>query len=79
MTARKLVIPLTLLLAVMSTGCSLLPHQLQPTQLRKLNRGPALGRDTSNFSIPAQRVKSQQLDPMLHGDPFRTDSHQVLE
>ncbi len=34
-----------------STGCQLLPHALQPSQLRKLNRGPALGRDTYNFSI----------------------------
>lgn len=33
------------------TGCQLLPHALQPSQLHKLNRGPELGRDTYNFSI----------------------------
>ena len=32
-------------------GCQLLPHALQPSQLHKLNRGPALGRDSYNFSI----------------------------
>ncbi len=43
----------------MTTGCQLLPHSLQPAQLRKLNRGPELGRDTYNFSIKDPAIPSE--------------------
>ncbi len=69
MTARKWMLCALLILSTTS-GCSLMPHGLQPAQLRKLNRGPALGRDATNFSIPDPEIsrKSTQADP--GADPF---------
>lgn len=60
-------------LALFSSGCSMMPHALQPTQLRKLNRGPELGRDSYNFSIPDPPPKQHKVDGMMHGDPFQND------
>ena len=54
------------------TGCSMMPHAMQPSQLRKLNRGPALGRDTSNFSIPDPQVPHGYRHLELGEDPFQT-------
>lgn len=55
------------------TGCSLLPHSMQPAQLRKLNRGPALGRDTTNFSIPDPALPDDGYKELSLGeDPFQT-------
>lgn len=52
------------------TGCSMLPHAMQPRQLRKLNRGPELGRDSYHFSIPDPLKSEDSNDSMMHGDPF---------
>ncbi|HCS50077.1 hypothetical protein [Rubinisphaera sp.] len=56
--------------AVSLTGCSMMPHALQPKQLRRLNRGPELGRDSYNFSIPDPQPEKHQVDGMMYGDPF---------
>tara|TARA_E500000305_G_C4003313_1_gene228541 strand:+ start:791 stop:943 length:153 start_codon:yes stop_codon:yes gene_type:complete len=48
----------------------MMPHALQPKQLRKLNRGPELGRDSYNFSIPDPQPEKHQADGMMYGDPF---------
>lgn len=53
-------------------GCSMMPHAMQPSQLRKLNRGPALGRDTSNFSIPDPQVPHGYRHLELGEDPFQS-------
>jgi len=52
-------------------GCQLLPHSMQPSQLRKLNRGPALGRDTTNFSIPDPDLPEGYKELSLGEDPFQ--------
>lgn len=51
-------------IALMSSGCETLSHKLSPNQLWKLNRGPELGRDTYNFSIP-QADKDQLLHDLV--------------
>ena len=46
---------------------------MQPAQLRKLNRGPALGRDTTNFSIPDPDLPDDGFEELSLGeDPFQT-------
>lgn len=58
------------LVVTMMTGCQLMPHSLQPNQLRKLNRGRALGRDNYNFSIkdPAIPPREFSLDKPKNTD-----------
>lgn len=66
---------LGILLLASLGGCSLLPHELQPSQLRKLNRGPSLGRDTANFSIPDPQISQGFSRPALGEDPFQSNTH----
>lgn len=75
MSAENLLrIAVMLVMLVGSVGCSMMPHALQPSQLRKLNRGPALGRDTTNFSIPDPEVP-QGFSHLKEGeDPFQPGS-----
>lgn len=47
------------------TGCESFPHYLKPEQLQKLNRGPALGRDTYNFSVPPQNFEPISEDNLI--------------
>ena len=56
------------------TGCQFMPHALQPSQLRKLNQGPELGRDTYNFSIPDPEIKEHKVDGVMAHDPFLSDN-----
>ncbi len=72
MSRIKNYFPLIVLASAVSlTGCSMMPHALQPSQLRRLNRGSALGRDSYNFSIPDPQPEKHQVDGMMHGDPFQ--------
>lgn len=52
MSLQKLTLFVCLFLMAGLSGCSWLPHSMQPHQLWKLNRGQALGRDTYYYSIP---------------------------
>lgn len=72
--SRLRVVSVVLLLVVSGglSGCSMLPHAFQPSQLRKLNRGPALGRDTTNFSIPDPQPPQDFGRLSLGEDPFET-------
>lgn len=47
-----------LLLGVLMPGCTMM-EWMQPHQLWKLNRQPAMGGDDAYFSIPAQPIPSQ--------------------
>ncbi|HBN78667.1 hypothetical protein [Rubinisphaera italica] len=71
MSRNKLFSSLMYIISAASlVGCSMMPHALQPKQLRKLNRGPELGRDSYNFSIPDPQPEKHQADGMMYGDPF---------
>ncbi len=61
---------LVAMLTVSLTGCQLMPHALQGNQLRKLNRGPALGRDAYNFSVPDPPTYTHKVDGLISHDPF---------
>lgn len=49
--SKVLVIVVIPCLTLVTTGCDLLPHAMQPSQWHKLNRGPAPREDT-HFSVP---------------------------
>lgn len=63
---------LVLMIITLCSGCADMAHSLRPSQLWKLNRGPELGRDSYNFSIP-----SKPLDP--EAEKLMSESAEYIE
>ncbi len=65
--SKVLIVVVIPCISLLTSGCDLLPHAIQPSQWHKLNRGPAPREDT-HFSVPDYIPELEQKVPFESRD-----------